>query len=118
VEPSPTRFDEHTVFRSFFLANPDALMLVDASGEILLANPAAAGLLGYEIDELVGLSVDEFVPDAIRPRHAAFRSTYARTPRARPMGTQMELGSVDIYAEHTMAPTRQMNEANRSASFS
>ncbi len=33
-------------------------------------------------------------------------------------GAPKELGSVDIYAEHTMAPTRQMNEANRSASFS
>ena len=29
-----------------------------------------------------------------------------------------ELGSVDIHAEHTMAATRLMNEANRSASLS
>ena len=28
------------------------------------------------------------------------------------------LGSVDIYAQHTIAPTRQRNDANRSASFS
>jgi PAS domain S-box-containing protein len=85
------RFDEQTLFRSLFDAYPDALLVVDASGAIVLANPAARDLLGYEIAELVGLSVDELVPDAIRPRHAAYRSAYSRAPRARPMGTQMEL---------------------------
>ena len=43
------------------------------------------------IDELAGLDVDALVPDAIRARHAAFREAYARNPRPRPMGTQMDL---------------------------
>jgi PAS domain S-box-containing protein len=84
--------DERTVFRSLFTAYPDALLLVDAGGHIVLANPAAAELLGYAGDELVGLPVDALVPDAIRPRHAAYREAYARSPRTRPMGTtQTEL---------------------------
>ena len=33
----------------------------------MLANPAASGLLGYAREELVGLNVDQLVPDAIRP---------------------------------------------------
>jgi PAS domain S-box-containing protein len=48
-------------------------------------------LLGYAMDELAGLSVDELVPDSIRPRHASYRQAYGRAPRTRPMGTQMEL---------------------------
>jgi PAS domain S-box-containing protein len=83
--------DERTVFRSLFVAYPDALLLVDRNGTIVLANPSAAALLGYSVDELAGLNVDALVPDAIRPRHAANREAYGRAPRARPMGTQMEL---------------------------
>ena len=84
-------FDDGAVFRSLFAAYPDALLLVDLQGVIGLANPAAVDLLGYSEEELVGLSVDELVPDAIRPRHAAYRNSYAAHPRTRPMGMQMDL---------------------------
>ena len=83
--------DDGAVFRSLFAAYPDALLLVDLRGVISLANPAALELLGYGAEELVGLSVDELVPDAIRPRHSAYRQAYADHPRARPMGMQMDL---------------------------
>jgi PAS domain S-box-containing protein len=56
-----------------------------------MANPAAARLLGYEVGELGGLPVDALVPEATRPRHAAYRNAYASSPQPRPMGTQMEL---------------------------
>ena len=89
--PGPTGQVEQSVFRSLFSAYPDALLLVDQGGMIVMANPAAARLLGYEAGELGGLSVDALVPEAIRPRHAAYREGYARKPQPRPMGTQMEL---------------------------
>ena len=82
------------VYAGLFGAYPDALLLVDAGGRIVLANPVAAKLLGYEGgegDELVGMSVDTLVPDAIRARHADYRAGYAAHPRTRPMGNQMDL---------------------------
>ncbi len=87
----PPGLDESEVFRSLFGAYPDALLVADAAGTIVLANAAAESLLGYAAAELVGLNVDVLVPDAIRPRHAAYREAYGRSPRTRPMGTQMEL---------------------------
>ncbi|MBC8119169.1 MAG: PAS domain S-box protein [Burkholderiaceae bacterium] len=87
----PSGIDEHTVFRTLFAAYPAALIVVDTSGGIVMANPAAASLLRYTIDELVGLNVDALVPDSIRPRHAAYRGAYGHNPRPRPMGNQMEL---------------------------
>ena len=71
------KLDDGAVFRSLFLAYPDALLLVDLQGVIGLANPAALALLGYTETELIGLSVDELVPNAIRPRHSAYRKAYA-----------------------------------------
>src|SRR4249920_1515403 len=105
----PSGIDESTLFRSLFAAYPDALLLVDQAGRIVLANPSAAALLGYSVAELMQLNVDALVPDAIRPRHASFREAYARAPRPRPMGTQMELvarrkdGS-DVMVEIALSP--------------
>jgi PAS domain S-box-containing protein len=51
----PAGVDESSVFRSLFVAYPDSLLLVDQGGAIVMANPAAAKLLGYTVDELAGL---------------------------------------------------------------
>jgi PAS domain S-box-containing protein len=90
-QSGPTGPVEQSVFRSLFSAYPDALLLVDQAGVIVMANAAAARLLGYEVGELAGLSVEALVPDSIRPRHASYREAYSHSPRPRPMGTQMEL---------------------------
>ncbi len=80
-----------SLYRSLFTAYPDALLLVDASGTIVLCNPEACRLFGYGHDELTGIAVDALVPDAVRPKHAAFRGAYAHKPKPRAMGTQMDL---------------------------
>ncbi|WP_298832614.1 PAS domain S-box protein [uncultured Piscinibacter sp.] len=90
-QSSAAEFDERSVFRSLFAAYPDGLIVADGAGCIVLANEIAAELLGYTVEQLAGLSVEALVPDAIRPRHASFRNAYARAPRPRPMGTQMDL---------------------------
>jgi PAS domain S-box-containing protein len=87
----PPALDSEPIHRALFAAYPDALLLVDHGGSIVLANPAASALLGYTADELIGLSVDVLVPDAVRARHGEYRASYGRSPRARPMGAQMEL---------------------------
>jgi PAS domain S-box-containing protein len=105
----PTGIDERTVFRSLFAAYPDSLIVVDGKGTVVLANPAAAELLGYAVDELVGLPVDALVPDSVRPRHAAYREAYGDHPRPRPMGTHMELAAkrrdgTEVMVEIALSP--------------
>ena len=87
----PQGLEATEVYRTLFAAYPDALIVADTTGAIVLANPSAAALLGYSIEELVGLHIDALVPDAVRPRHAAYREAFGRDPRPRPMGTQTEL---------------------------
>jgi PAS domain S-box-containing protein len=111
----PAPFDEREVHASLFAAYPDALLLVDAAGVIVRANPQAADLLGYGVAEFVGLPVDALVPDSIRPRHAAYREAYGRQPRPRPMGTQMELvakrrdGS-EVLVEIALSPLQSQGQ--------
>jgi PAS domain S-box-containing protein len=91
ISPGPDGQAVPSVYRSLFDAYPDALLLVDATGTIVLCNPEASRLLGYAPEELTGLPVDALVPDAVRPAHANFRGAYAHNPRPRAMGTQMDL---------------------------
>jgi two-component system, NarL family, sensor histidine kinase DevS len=72
-------------------SSPDGVLLVDAEGVIRLANPVAASLFGRSIDDLVGSSVEELVPDEFRRRHARHRAQYAAHPGTRPMGTGLHL---------------------------
>jgi PAS domain S-box-containing protein len=87
----PQGLDSDSVYRALFEASPDALLLVGAGGRILLCSPMASVLLGYDIDTLQGMQVDQLVPDAIRPKHASYRQGYSQQPRSRPMGTHTGL---------------------------
>ncbi|MEP7282036.1 MAG: PAS domain S-box protein [Rubrivivax sp.] len=101
--------DEQSLFRSLHSAYPDALLIVDASGAIVLINEAAEKLLGYSDVEIVGMNVDRLVPDVSRARHASYRRAYGESPRARPMGTQMDLVALckdgsEVMVEIALSP--------------
>ncbi|WP_246373190.1 PAS domain S-box protein [Marilutibacter spongiae] len=66
---------------------PDALVIVDRAGCIVLANQNAERLFGYPAGGLTGLSVEDLVPVDARDRHRAHRDDYMRHPRVRPMGS-------------------------------
>jgi PAS domain S-box-containing protein len=70
---------------------PNAIMLVDPDGRIVLANHQAEEMFGYEPGELLTIEVGELVPRHIRNLHRAHRQAYAREPRTRPMGSGLDL---------------------------
>jgi len=77
--------------RGLLDAIPDALVVVDDDGRIVLVNAQAEALFGYARGELLGQPVELLVPERFREAHAAHRATYATRPRLRPMGTALEL---------------------------
>src|SRR3954468_381906 len=72
-------------------AAPDAIVLVDPTGRIVLVNSQAEQLFGYEHDALIGEMVDVLVPPSMRGQHHAYRSGYFADPRTRTMGSGLEL---------------------------
>jgi len=72
-------------------AAPDGMFIVDAQGQILLANRQAHAMFGFAPSELVGQRVETLLPEAFRASHAAHRNAYGRAPRARPMGSGLDL---------------------------
>ena len=65
---------------------PDAILVVDETGTILLANDGAVSMFGYERGELEGSPVNQLVPAGHRRQHEMDRATYLMNPERRRMG--------------------------------
>ncbi len=72
-------------------ASPVALLMVDASGRIVLANRTAEALFDYPQDALIGQPVETLVPDEFREWHIALRDSFFAAPNARVMGANRRL---------------------------
>jgi PAS domain S-box-containing protein len=70
---------------------PDAMVVVNQQGRIVLVNSQTQALFGYSAEELIGQSVDKLVPERFRQIHPEHRVGYFTDPRVRPMGAGMEL---------------------------
>lgn len=78
-------------FRGLLEASPDAMLIVDGGGIILLVNAQTEKLFGYGRDELLGRPVEMLMPDHHRERHREHRGGFLKKPLPRPMAPAMEL---------------------------
>jgi PAS domain S-box-containing protein len=88
--PPPPRETE-ALFRGLLDAAPDAIVIVDARGRIVLVNRQTEVCFGYARDELVGRPVEMLLPERFRERHVDYREAYGAQPHTRPMGEGREL---------------------------
>jgi PAS domain S-box-containing protein len=75
-------------------AAPNAMIMVDAAGKIILVNAQTEKLFGYGSQELIGSEVDMLVPRRYRAAHPAYRSEFMAGPQARAMGVGRDLYGV------------------------
>ncbi len=87
---SGRRRDEEK-FRALLESAPDAMVIVDSGGAIVLVNAQTEKLFDYQRDELLGQRVEMLVPTRLRDHHCDHRTDYFADPRARPMGVGLEL---------------------------
>jgi len=78
-------------FRQFFELAPDAVIIAELTGPIVLVNRQTERCFGYRRDELIGAEIELLLPQRYRARHPALREGYARQPHVRPMGIGLEL---------------------------
>jgi PAS domain S-box-containing protein len=72
-------------------AAPDAIVIVNEKGVIELVNLQTERTFGYARDELIGQPVEVLVPARYRSTHVGHRSRFTAGPKARPMGSGLEL---------------------------
>lgn len=72
-------------------ASPDAIFLVDSTGNIHYANARVEDMFGYEPAELIGEPIEILVPEPLRDEHVQLRNEYLAAPETRPMGASLDL---------------------------
>lgn len=85
-----TRLEEK--FRGLVESAPNALVIANEEGCIVLVNAEMEAMFGYSRAEVLGQTVEMLLPERFRGRHATLRDRYGRSdPKPRPMGSDMEL---------------------------
>ena len=77
--------------RSLLEAAAQAILTVNSSGQIELANAAAEQMFGYDRKEMLGKPVEMLIPVHLQSAHQHHRAHYFVHPRTRPMGIGLDL---------------------------
>ncbi|TXH05533.1 MAG: PAS domain S-box protein [Nevskiaceae bacterium] len=91
AERGPHGFEAEVQLRLVIDAAPNAMLMVNARGEMVLVNAQAEKLFGYSRSELLGRRIEMLVPERFRGAHDGYRSGYFARPDTRAMGAGRDL---------------------------
>jgi len=78
-------------FRQVFEAAPNAMIMINGEGTIVLVNAQGEKVFGYRRGELVGLPLETLIPERFRLQHPGHRKDFASDPLPRSMGAGRDL---------------------------
>jgi PAS domain S-box-containing protein len=99
---------------SLFENATEGIVLTNNKGEIILINPSALRMFGYEAEELIGQPVEVLLPKKYRLGHMQLREGFYKEPSNRTMGSGRDLfgqkkGGENFPVEVSLSPYTQQN---------
>ncbi|MBK9108436.1 MAG: PAS domain S-box protein [Saprospiraceae bacterium] len=92
---SPFNFHDHfqnsDFFRSIFETAIDGVIIINKLGVILLLNPSAAALFGFQEEELVGKNVNMLMPEPHSGQHHQYIKNHLETGEKKIIGIGREV---------------------------
>ena len=120
--PAVVRDDNAATLRGLLDTAPDAMIVVDRQGRIVLVNAQAERMFGYDRADLLGQSMEILLPQSCRTRHTTQVADYMAAPRPRPMGEAAALrgrrrDGTEFPIEVSLGPFRAGSELLVSSAF-
>ena len=78
-------------FRQVVESAPNAMVMINAKGNIEMVNAQAERVFGYDRKEMLGKPIEMLVPERFRHNHPGLRSSFFSGPVSRPMGAGRDL---------------------------
>jgi PAS domain S-box-containing protein len=83
--------NSESFFRNLLESAPDAMLIADNKGRIVVVNSQTERMFGYLREELYGEQIEILLPESLRRSHIKSRAGYSVDPHVRPMGPGLEL---------------------------
>jgi len=78
-------------FRTLLESAPDAMVIIDASGEIVMVNRQTEEVFGYSRNEMTGQPIEMLMPQRFREQHPGYIRSFFSNPSTRAMDSAREL---------------------------